>query len=174
MPNANTMGLASSFPSANLGNATSETQFKTSGGTTITLQIPSAGQLDRRPFIVRAAGRVTTGASLTFRPRLYWGISSTIGSNTMIADGGAVTVATTSSNWMLECSLLWDSTSLVLNGMQRGFNHTTIVALAVISSQITAVDPTGSTAVGFTVTGLHGTSNTSNAAYLDYLEIQAD
>lgn len=187
-----TLGL----PSAGLGNATSETQFTTANaqgglasGSVLMCRIPASNTLKFRPFIVRAGGRVTTGTTATLTPKLYFGGSSTISSNSAFyAPGAGQSLATASSNWLLEAECYWDSTSLVVNGFATGFCGTTLYSLAA-TTQLTNIDisstevnlrslannpaASATNALVFSITGLFSSGNASNNAFVDVFEIEA-
>lgn len=178
------------LPSAGLGNASSETQFTTASaqpglasGSVLMCRIPASNVLKSRVFSVKLAGRITTGTTATFTPKLYFGGSSTISSNSAVsAPGAGQSLATAKSNFMLDFEFYWDVTSKVLNGiLWGGFCGTTAYAQAA-TTQITAVDLSGtevnlSTAAGadlvFSVTGLFSAGNANNTAFLDVFDVNA-
>lgn len=190
MPNYSQAQSALPLPSAALGNATSETQFTTtavSGGlaaaSVLMCRIPASNVLKGRPFVLNVAGRVTTGTTSNYTAKVYFGGNTTPSNNTQIATTGAVSVASAKSNWGLNIEMFWDSTSQVLNGVFYGWNHTSSVAQATLSAQPTSVDLSatevtlnsgiGATSLVFTVTGLFGSSNASNTAFVDVFEVSA-
>jgi hypothetical protein len=178
MSNANTIQGSNKTPSAALGNATSETQFTDSDGNVLTAYIPltrklvegSAGTLK-----VKVGGRVTGGTTTNWTPKVYWGNDSTIANNSEIAALTAFSVVSTSTNWHAEVTLIWDATSSKVNGWFQGQNGTTTVSPTTITNAQTSKDLTASdsTSVGFSVTGLFGSTNASNTAYVDYFDVES-
>lgn len=178
------------LPSAGLGNASSETQFTTAqaqpglaAGSLLMCRIPASNILKFRPFVLRIAGRITTGTTATFAPKLYFGGSTTIGSNTAVdAPGAGQSLATAKSNFYVEWQFYWDSTSSVLNGLRwGGFCGTTAYAQAA-TTQVTSFDISGTevnlasttgTSLVFNITGLFSSSNANNTAFLDEFDISA-
>lgn len=121
-------------------------------------------------FNLRAWGRVTPGTTGNFTPVIQYGVSVTAGSNTNMASGGAASYSA-SGCWRLDVQCVWDKTGGKINGVFFGNNASagTIVTSAA-STQITADLSTNG--LGFTVSGLFGTSNASNLAYLDGLILE--
>ena len=93
-------------------------------------------------FKFRALGRATTTGSHNVTPKVSYGVSTTAGSNTIIAAATARAVATTTASWVIWGDLIWDSTSQVLQGSFSAMNGSTNVldSAAVLTSSVTAVD----------------------------------
>lgn len=82
---------------------------------------------DGLPFRLRVVGRVTTTGSTNITVAIMQASSATTtytGGN-VIATTGTRAVNTASANFLLECSVVWDSTSTKLNGFQHSINGTT-------------------------------------------------
>lgn len=182
MPDIQASNVALPLPSAEVnlgGTATTEAQFITASrvgqraaGQPLAVYTPGSNTLKARRFMVRAGGRVTGGTTTNLTVKLYWGTSSTIGSNTNIATTGAIACNSASGNWELACDLMWDSTSSKLQGKFAGWVNATAVAAAVLSTGPTTVDLSGeTTSNGFTVTATFSAGNASNVAYVDYFEV---
>lgn len=86
-----------------------------------------AGSLanDGHPFVVRLAGKVTTGASSTLVVNLYQvpgaivsaGTSATLSNDhVVVTNAASAAIATTSNNFLVEAQFMWDSVSQKLNG----------------------------------------------------------
>lgn len=156
------------------GTSTTETVFTTDGTVAVVLPLPSAAELAgtnrASMFVVRAWGTVSTAASLTYAARLYYGTSTTIASNTIVLDSGTVTIATTTTNWMIEGTLCWDGNGDILTGWGTTQVHGTTsggqVAIRNGVGNITSVDPDGNGTLGFVVSGTFGTGNAGNTARL--------
>lgn len=159
---------------------TTATIFVTSDDTSkpASVWIPSVqptGGVGAVAFRVRAWGRVTTGGSLTFLATLYSGTSTTAASNTAITALSAQTVATTSANWLLVATFVWDGTSGKLMGTKSAdsFNGTTptietaAVTTAISSVDLTKAGVTGTSGNSLVMGGTFGTGNASNKAWLD-------
>lgn len=182
MSNVNTVAHSNFLPSRNLGNvSTSETQFLGSDGNVLAVYAPMSAKMSAPGgnktaiFRVRVAGRVTTAASTTFTPIVYWGTSTTIGSNTALTTQVTPTLASVSSNWYCEVTLVWDATSGKLNGYYTAQSDVTRKAATTVANVATSVDLTaaGSTSYGFTVTGQFGaTAGATAAAYVDIFEVE--
>ncbi len=178
------------LPSAELnlgGTSTSEKQFLISTATAgvpvtapLPCRLPGSNTLKNRPFRIRAAGRVTGGASGNFAVSLYFGNSATISSNTKMSTTGNNNVNTTGGTWLLDTLCMWDSTSQTIRGQFSGFVYATMVTGAILSNSITVVDlstePNVATASGtqnvVTLTGQFGTGNAANVAYVDVFEVE--
>ena len=177
MSNASTISRAVT-PSAALGNATSETIFQDSSSNPVAAYIPATWNLvegKTGTLKVKCGGRVTGGTTTNWTVALYWGTDSTASNNTKIAAPSAFSVVSTSTNWYIEATLIWDSTSKTVNGWYAAQVGSTKTAETTISNVPTAVDLTAgeSTSLGLTVTGIFGSTNASNTAYLDFLDVES-
>jgi hypothetical protein len=169
----NSVCYRAKVPSAILGgtaDAAVETQFHDAAGTRLQLFI-GAEKVDAIPFNVRLAGRVTGGTTVNFTLNLDYGTSATYTSNTTMATSGAVAVNSASSNFFLDVWLMWDSTSLILQGCSgNGWMGTTpTIHTKAVTTAATAIAAT--TVLTFTATGLFSSSNASNAAYLTQFDL---
>ena len=158
------------------GTSTSATVFTSDGTIPVIAPLPVAGTLGAAGapatiFKVRAWGRVVTVGTLNFTIFLQFGTSATAASNTDISNSGTVSLASLTTNWLVEAELVWDGDSNRINGYQRNQVHTTLEATAAIDNAITSADPDAGTALGFVVGGTFGTGNAGNKAYLDGLQI---
>src|SRR5213592_1039062 len=170
------------LPSKGLGNvSTTETQFLGSDGNVLAVYLPLSGKLSApggvksARFVVKVHGRVTTGASVTFTPIVYWGTSATIASNTAISTQVTPTLASVSTNWSTEIHLTWDATSGKLNGYYTGQSDITRKSDTTITNVPTSVDlaAADSTSVGFTVTGqFSATAGATGTAFVDSFEVE--
>ena len=116
------------LPSAEVnlgGTSTSEVQFLTASaqnnvaaGQPLVCYFPGSGIVNRRLFRVRCGGRVKGGsAASNFTGSVYFGVSSTVASNTKILTTGAVALAANQGQWNIEGRLSWDSTSGIIEGI---------------------------------------------------------
>ena len=156
--------------------STTERFFTTDGTVPVYCPLPTAAQLGGpnrgAMFRVRAYGTVSTAASLTYRTRLYYGTSITAADNTLIVDSGAVTVATTTTNWMTEATICWDGNSNIMNG--RGWAsiaNTTSGAATGLFNAVTSADPDADATRGFIMSAEYGTGNVGNTARLLGIDI---
>lgn len=179
MSNASTVSQSGQVPSAALGNATSETQFVDSAGNVLTCYLPLTLKLAQQDgkfasFKVKAGGRVTTGTTSNWTPKLYWGNSSTIASNSGIAAPSAVSLASVSQTWHIEATCFWDTTSQRVNGWYQAQIGATTTAPTTLTTAQTSKDLSAgdSKAVGFSVTGVFGSTDAGNTAYVDYLTVE--
>lgn len=138
------------------------------------------GIYDGHPFLVSIIGKITTGASLTFKPSLYQ-VPATIvaaGTSATLANDHAVLVgAATSSgaagtqNFILQTQFLWDSTSKQLTGFVTAYqiagvnlivgtpNGTTAGTL----QATTVLSTVGVGDLNFIPSFIFGTANAANA-----------
>jgi hypothetical protein len=181
MPSSRTLYTAALIPSTDLGNATAETQFLNSNGKLLTLPLPSNNSLAQKRFIVKAAGRVKTTSNLTFTLNLYFGISATIASNTLIFTSAAQTVNSLSTNWMMNVELFWDVTSQRINGWGFGQVANSVLGPSGLVNPVTSADPNRDTsttlnsgaAYGFTLTGLFSGSSAGNSSIVDIFDLES-
>lgn len=119
---------------------------------------------------IKAWGRVTGGTTETFVAALYFGTSTTIGSNNVIFTTSTHDVNSESGHWMIEANVLFDATIAKLQGTATGYvNDDTIVALVKLT-ELTAKDFSGE--IGFNVTGKFSTTNASQSAVMDGFVIE--
>jgi len=115
---------------------------------------------------IRAWGRVTSGTSGNVSFSIDFGTSTTQASNTAVIAPSAAAYSV-NGNWNLDATLLWDSTSKLLNGIYTGWvtsAGTTIASTTI--TQLAAKDFT-TNGLGFTVSSFFGTSNAGNVVFLD-------
>jgi len=171
----NSVCYRAKVPSAIVGgttDGTTETQFHDTTSDAVRLQVfIAAEKVDGIPFEIRIAGRVTGGTTTNFTLNLDYGTSATYTSNTTMATSGAVAVNSASSNFLLTAKLIWDSTSLILQGCSGdGWMGTTpTIHTKAVTTAVTAVAAT--TVLTFTATGLFSVSNASNAAYVTQFDL---
>lgn len=91
-----------------------------------------------------ARGRVTTTGAHNITPKVSYGVSTTAGSNTIIAAATARAGATDTASWEICGTLLWNSTLKKLQGEFAAKNGSTIVldTSAVLTNIPTSVDLT--------------------------------
>lgn len=173
MPNTNTVQQLINKPrELNQGGvATTETLFTTDGTVAAATKI-SGAEFKNRPFLVRAWGRVTGGGTANFTVKLYWGVSNTIASNTIIEASTARAVNSASHSFLIEVEVVWDETSDKIQGIGRSVVANIADAYAVIDN-IPSADPELTTDYGFTVTGTFSGGFAGNVANLDGLEVVA-
>lgn len=175
MPAADTVQRAALLPSDSLGaSSTSELQV-TKGGVLVTCPFEGSNQYNKRPFALKIWGRTTTVGASNLTVKIYYGISTTIGSNFVLASSGAVAAGSgVNSNFYLETRCLLDSTSKIINAvLWPGFIGATVVAAA-FGTQVTAVDPSvEALAQAFSATFQFSASNAGNLAIADGFEFEA-
>lgn len=105
------------------------------------LTAPSGGVLDRKKFIVRGSGFCTTAGAYTVIVGLYAGIvvPTIAAPGTLIAVSTARAVGTTSCPWWVEAEVMFDSTSLKLQGVQSAMVNNLYDAKAAVAAVIAAV-----------------------------------
>ena len=165
---------ADNLPSADVGDATAETQFLDTQATAVRMQLklPSGGAYKNRQFVVRVGGRAIGGTAGNFTANLDFGLSATIATNTTIASTGADDLnVTTSRGWGIEATLFWDGTGNTLSGFDRSYTGDIYNATATIDAIPTSADPTDDGGYGFTVTALFSATDSSNSAFVDYFSV---
>lgn len=127
--------------------------------------------LAARLWSVRIAGRVSAGTSGTFAVALQIGNSTTAASNTVLFTMTAQTYNLL-GDYQIGITLIYDPTSKLLTGTasSSGGSTQTLQALVAITSQTVDLS-TGKQPL--CVTGIFGTSNASNVAYLDQFSLGA-
>jgi len=181
---ANVNSVSSAKLAAPLGNVTAATVFQTQDSVTanaassssplkaavvfldeiqvdnFNLQSATKWPLTSRVYSLTLNGRVSPGTSGTFGVAVQIGSSTTAGSNTVLFTPTAQTYSA-AGDFYVQATLVYDATSKVLAGQ---FTSNGVTSVTAISGQ--SVDLSlGKQAL--TVTGVFGTSNASNAAWLD-------
>ena len=182
MANASVMAIATGKPRELVqgGTSTTATPFTTDGTTPVIAYLPMAGGLAggattsgySATFKVRAWGRVVTAGTYNFTVALQYGTSATAASNSDIESSGTVSLASLTTNWAIEATLIWDADSQRINGYGWSQVHTTKAAETTIDNAQTSISPTSTSAQGFVVAGTFGTGNASNKCYLDGFQIE--
>ena len=180
MPSSATLYRAAQLPGNDIGNVTAETQFSNGRAGLLTLTLPSNNSLANKRFRVVLGGRVQTTSNVTFTLNLYFGISSTIASNTQIFTSGAQTVNNVSTNFSMSVEMFWDATGLRINGIGSGQMGNGPIGQAGLVNVVTSADPNrdsstflnSGAAYGFTVTGIFGSSSTGNHAFVDIFDLE--
>jgi hypothetical protein len=170
MPSFLATARSNKLPSANLGNATAETQFL--GSDNVLLVCPMEGSLvlNNRTFRLRIAGRCGSGTTSNFTVAVYFGVSTTIGSNTKIATTAATAMASASHNFLIDVTMQYDTTSNKIQGQYSGNIANGLITAAGLTNALTSVSDVAE-GQGFTVTGLFGSTNASNSAIIDTFEL---
>lgn len=181
MTSSATLYRAAFLPGNDFGNVTAETQISNGRGTPLTLPLPSNGSLGNRRFRLVLSGRIQTSITNTFTANVYFGLSSTIASNTLLFSTGANSVNSTNTNFSLSIDLFWSTPSLTIDGLGSGQMNNNPIGPSSLSNIITAADPNRDSSTtlasgatyGFTVTGLFGSSSAGNHAFVDLFEMEA-
>lgn len=174
MANSDTSYVAKK--AATLSNPTSASTFVQSDNSSKAAAVyfpPLLSGTTNAKFKFRASGRATTVGSHNVTPKVSYGVSTTAGSNTIIAAATARAVATTTAPWSIWGELFWDSTSQVLRGWFSALNGSTAVldAAAVLTSTVSSVDLTA-TGLGLSVECTIATGG-GDSAILDELVLEA-
>lgn len=131
--------------------------FAAGNGLTVGFPPDLAGNptYDTHAFKLRLVGKATTAGSYTVAIKLYQvpgsivaaGTAGTLANDHVIISLAATTVATATQNFFVEATLLWDSTSKILNGFMNGAQingvgiavNSGTASTQVATTQITAV-----------------------------------
>ena len=175
MANANSIYRAKK--AASLTNPTSASTFVQSDDSTkaAAVYFPVLSQANAptsMAFKFRAVGRALNSASHNVTPKVSYGVSTTAGSNTIIAAATARAVSTTQAVWAIWGDLFWDSTSDVLKGFFSALNGVTSVldADAVLTNTVSSVDFSQS-GLGLSVEITIATGG-GDTGYLDELSLE--
>lgn len=123
-------------------------------------------------FRFRAIGRALNSAAHNVTPKVSYGVSTTAGSNTIIAAGVAATITTTELPWSIGGELYWSAVGQTLEGWFWGLNGSTptYTAVAVLTSTVTSVDFSAS-GLGLSVEITIATGG-GDTGYLDELSLE--
>jgi hypothetical protein len=174
-------------PSAIVGTTaitTTETQFKDAASAALVSAAGAAAatatacyvamlaeKVDGQMMTLQIGGRVTGGGTTNVTLNICYGKAAAFASNTTIATSGAVAVNSANTNFGYIVRLMWDSTSLILQGVSGdGWMGTTpTIHTKAITTAQTAVAAT--TLLAFTVTCTYSASFAGNAAYLTQFDL---
>ena len=174
-------------PSALVGGTaitTTETQFKevasalavaaagAAAATATPLKVVlGAEKLDGKLFTLVIGGIVTGGGTTNVTINLAHGTAAAFASNTTIATSGAVAVNSANSNFAMIVRLIWDSTSLIMQGCSGDgwFGTTPTIHTKAITTARTAIAATAD--LGFTITCTYSASFAGNAAYITQFDL---
>lgn len=162
----------------NLTNPTSATTFLQADNALKSAFVKLAGNTGdtNLRFYVSARGRATTGTSSSFIATLQFNknvndLTTTTGSatsanNTTVFALGTQTLGTITRPWIIDVTLIWDSTSQRLTGQSNGFNSEVISTANASITALTGIDLTTATC-GCMLSCIFGSSNASNVATVD-------
>lgn len=181
MPSSQTLYRANMLPSSDIGNATSETQFKDGRSNLLQLPLPSNNSLANRSFRARISGRVSTTSNLNFTLNVYFGISSTIANNTLIFGSGQTAVNTVSSAFEVWLDMQWTADGKIITGCGRGQLANNILGPSTLNNTPLSADPNRDSSTflasgatyGFTATGQFSGSSSGNHATIDNFDLEA-
>ena len=175
MGNANSVYLAKKASS--LTDPTSATTFKQSDDSTKAAAvyfpvIPQSAAPARMSFRFHASGRALNSASHNVTPKVSYGVSTTAGSNTIIAAATARAVSTAQANWDIWGMLFWEAAVGELSGWFSALNGITAVldAAAVLTATPASVDLSQS-GLGLSVEITIATGG-GDTGYLDELSLE--
>lgn len=139
----------------------------------LSIAIPPATNLEQSPFDLYWSGSVTTTSTTNLTAKVYAGVSTTIGSNTLLGSSGAIaqngttgTGAVTAPFWA-HARLIYDSVSGLLCGDIEFYVNKTKVASVTLSNFPTGISNLGDPVAQFSLTlqssaGGAGTPTTIN------------
>jgi len=141
--------------------------------------VGGSSSLDGSSIYIRASGKVTTSVSSTLIVTLYY---SAAAKTAILYNGTGVTAtastftsaayATTTGNWMLETTFVWDYTSLKMNGYFISTSGPTpVIAGPTVVAQITPVD-LSLPGAGFALGAHFGTTGAGNIATLSQFTLE--
>ena len=181
MPSSQTLYRAPMLPGNDLGNASLETQFPNGRGAPLQLALPSNNSLANHNFRVRIAGRVVTATNRTFQVQVYFGLSPTVTSNTLIFSSGFQVVNTISTSFDVWIDLRWSNGSNSITGRGEGQVANHVVGPGTLINTPLSADPnrdsnpflqSGPT-YGFTVTGQFNGPDSGNHAFIDSFDLES-
>jgi hypothetical protein len=126
-------------------------------------------QSEQVKFNFDASGYITTTASGNITLSLYAGVSTTIGSNTLLKASSATSQASTTAPWWCHADLIYDSVSGLLCGTVQFYINKVLVAAATLTNFPTGInnanDPVEQFSMTITSSGAgSGTPTTINVA----------
>lgn len=151
--------------------ATAETQILSGPVPQIPLScaLHPATQSEQVKFNFDASGYITTTASGNITLTLYSGVSTTIGSNTLLKASTATAQASASAPWWIHGDLIYDSVSGLLCGTVGFYINKVLIASATLTNFPTGIsnlsDPVAQFSMTITSSGAGaGTPTTINVA----------
>lgn len=160
------------LPSADLGNVTgTATGFLDQSGNVIICPLPAAGQIKNKMFRLRAWGRVTGGTTTNFTPSLYYGLSATVSSDSIVKAATAAAVDSAAHSWQMVGDFVWDADSDTIQGAIT-FRIAAVAITALVVTTAISADPQANTPQGLIISGLFSASNAGNIAFLDGFQIE--
>jgi hypothetical protein len=171
MGNTNTTYIAPK--AASLTNPTAASTFVQSDDSSkaAAVYFPQQASGTSAAFRFRARGRTTTVGSHNNTPKVSIGTSVTAASNTVIAAATARAIATTTAEWCIEGTLIWNGTASTLNGWFKAVNGSTATLDSdAVTTEATSVDLT-TPGTGLTVEITVATGG-GDIAYLDELALE--
>lgn len=151
MPSFLATARSNKLPSAALANPTSEAQFLGSDNNVLICPLEGSGALNNRMFRLRVAGHGSSTGANNLVIKVYFGISTTIGSNTQIATSGNIAMASTAQNWYIDFIMQYDTSSNKVQGEFYGQGANALIARAALSNALTSFSDVAE-GQGFTVT----------------------
>jgi hypothetical protein len=157
--------IAAELPATDLGNQTAETQISNGDGTILLCNIPKEPMYDTIPLRALAWGYATSGAANTFTITFYYGSSTTISSNSVMASRSFDIVADERRAWMLDDLLAWADESI---------DTTQAVAAGFLTADATVANTQNLLPTQFeqlSMTASFATSDASNALVVNGFQI---
>ena len=100
---------------------------------------PNLPSAEQTPIDVVISGYIKTTATGTVELKVYEGTSATVGSDTKIADSGAVTQNTATAPFMFYMRLVYDSVSGKMGGWFEGVINNTLIARTALSNVVSGL-----------------------------------
>lgn len=135
IPSISPSGTSAFIPTNQSGSAAT-----LSVGNAAMLAAPATGGInfDGLAFKLRLVGKATTTQSCNITAAIQLGSSTTVTSGNTIATTGAKALNTASGNFMLEATVVWDSTSTKISGFQTGVGaDQSLISLAALTNNVT-------------------------------------
>jgi hypothetical protein len=129
------------------------------------LPVPPGGPLEQERFEIYASGYVNCAASSTVAIKLYSGTSTTVGSDTLLGNSGALGAVLAKYPWFLSANMIFDSISGKLQGTIKFVANNVIVAEVAVSNVVTGVNNVSTLGVAimnFVISVTFGTANAGN------------
>jgi hypothetical protein len=97
---------------------------------------------DDMAFTLRTFGKVSTSATANVEIAIAWGSTGTFDPNSVIATTGARALNSSSSNFLVEATCLWDSDSQILQGTQYSFLGAQLYGPTALTNDLTVSSET--------------------------------
>jgi hypothetical protein len=169
---------ASPVPATLAGNTTAEQVVlnpalsTTASPVALVVSIPAGAILDKKVFDLVISGAIAAGAAGNVTMKVYSGTSTTPGSDTLLANSGAIAYAGAGgAPFFARLKLIYDSVSGKLGGTVAFLINNTVVAEVAISNVVTGITNTANPILSFAVSFTFSVANAANLVTVTALDV---